>query len=1808
LTEPALRSNPYPGPRSFEVGETLYGRERETRQLLNLLIAERIVLLYSPSGAGKTSLIQAALIPNLVAEGFRVLPPLRVSLQAGEAVSSVRNRYIFSLLLSLEARLDQAEQTPVAQLAGMTLAEYLAQPHTQRIGFLPHEDDDWDGDVLIFDQFEEILTIDPSDRAGKQAFFAEVGAVLQARNRWALFAMREEFLAGLDPYRLPIPTRFATTFRLELLGPDAARQAMQRPARAQQVDFTDAAAQRLADDLRTVREMQPDGATVTKLGDAIEPVQLQVVCLRLWNNLAADDNVIDVDDLEGVGDVDSALATYYADSLTRIATETGVLPHAIRTWVHSLITESGFRTQLLQGPNQGLAEAAIWPLVDAHLIRAERRRGATWFELAHDRLVAPVQQDNTAWFAANLSTLQRQAALWAKENRPSGLLLREAELVEAEQWAAMHPDLADFEADFLNASRNERARSEREARQTQRIRWLAIGATVVGLLALVAAVWGWGERGRAETESMRANEKEQEAIQQANLAFTRQLLAQADQFYAADPLLGLRLALEADAHLLQDEPALRTQIVRQTRNYLAQGKIASLGANVAAFMDLLGTPWFIVKSNAENGKDQLRSDADGSLVAELPGAVSRINPVSDTFPVFVVDYKGDTPGELRSKADGSLVPGLAVSVTVVYPVEDAFPFFVVYYEGDTPGELHSKVDGSLVTGLPGVVNWVTPVNNTFPFFVVSYVDDTPAELRRKADGSLVPELAGAVSRVDLVSDVSPFFVMHYDDKTPAELRRKDDGSLLAGLTAPVARVDSVGPMSPFLVISYAGGAPAELRRKADGARITELPGSVDRVYTVSEESNFFVVAYKGRMPGELRRKTDGSRITELPGSVSGVYTLNEESTFFGVSYAGGAPGELRSKADGSLVTELAGWVNRIDSVTAAFPFFVVLYADDMLDELRRKADGSRVTALAGAVSWTNPVSDVFPFFVVDYEGDTPSELRRKADGSPVPGLAGAVSWFESVSDTFPFFVMHYEGAIPSELRRKNDGSPVPGLAGAVDWINPVSDVFPFFVVNYAGDMPGELRSKADGSLVPGLTGSVIGVDPVSDVFPFFVVDYADDTPSELRNKADGSLMPGLASAVGGVYSVSDAFPFFVVNYAGDTPDELRSKLDGSLVPGLAGAVSSVYPGSDAFPFFVVDYDGDTLSELRSKLDGSLMPGLAGAVNRVNPGSDVFPFFVVDYDGDTPAELRSKLDGSLVSGLAGSVSSVDPISEASPYFVVNYAGDTPGELRSKADGSLVTELPGPVRLSIAVSAASQFFVVYYKGDTPSELRRKLDGSLVTELPGSLVWGGPTNDASTFFVGQSASDAPGELRSETDGTLIMRSVRTLGYAPYRAQGYFFVERSDNHHTELWQIDPLRRLVDLGIGLPWADSKLPEDALVFKDEVQTLAIRYEDGRGYLLDLTWLEAMQERAFTDGISSAELVSVACLPFAIHPFDESLLHSMDYLVQDVEFLGERPTLACPQPLRLVEQGRQAARQLDLAAASELFRAAIAQDATLAIEPESAAARVAGESLARHARLLHLQGELDGAAMKFAEARSHAPSIEISPDLQRLVASQLSTGQAFLRSGEIVSATLRFDALVAMDETFGAGTLDQASRVAVAQAYATIGETLAQEGKVKAATSVFAKAIALDPALHIDPGAQATTLAAQTLLDRGRGLARNQHIEEAVEAFAAALALDPSIAIAAEEEARRLAAEALVAQGQTLAKWGNGQGALVKFAAAQALDPSLELDPVAEVTRLAPTPTATPNAQSPLATPTPICKSLLATPTMTPDSVPESESE
>ena len=100
-----MKDNPYVGPRPYERQDrhNFFGREREARELRALILSEREVLFYAQSGAGKTSLLNARVIPALEVEGFLVLPLTRVGseLPPGIDASAVDNVFVFGTLLAL---------------------------------------------------------------------------------------------------------------------------------------------------------------------------------------------------------------------------------------------------------------------------------------------------------------------------------------------------------------------------------------------------------------------------------------------------------------------------------------------------------------------------------------------------------------------------------------------------------------------------------------------------------------------------------------------------------------------------------------------------------------------------------------------------------------------------------------------------------------------------------------------------------------------------------------------------------------------------------------------------------------------------------------------------------------------------------------------------------------------------------------------------------------------------------------------------------------------------------------------------------------------------------------------------------------------------------------------------------------------------------------------------------------------------------------------------------------------------------------------------------------------------------------------------------------------------------------------------------------------------------------------------------------------------------------------------------------------------------------------------------------------------
>jgi hypothetical protein len=269
--------NPYVGPRAFTraEGDRFFGREREARELLARVIAERLVLFYAQSGTGKTSLLNTRLIPQLQAEGYAVLPVGRVSGELPAGVGDVHNIFSFNLLLHLE----QSDGDP-SRFTRMSLKDFLAGLSSDdgehyyydasvALG-AASEEYETPVHVLVVDQFEEIFTTHLERWQDRADFFQQLEEVMVADPLlWVVLSLREDYAAALDPYAPLLANRMRARFYMQRMGCEAALEAARRPAERYGRPFAPGVAEQLVDNLRQIRVREE---TTTKPGEFVEPV------------------------------------------------------------------------------------------------------------------------------------------------------------------------------------------------------------------------------------------------------------------------------------------------------------------------------------------------------------------------------------------------------------------------------------------------------------------------------------------------------------------------------------------------------------------------------------------------------------------------------------------------------------------------------------------------------------------------------------------------------------------------------------------------------------------------------------------------------------------------------------------------------------------------------------------------------------------------------------------------------------------------------------------------------------------------------------------------------------------------------------------------------------------------------------------------------------------------------------------------------------------------------------------------------------------------------------------------------------------------------------------------------------------------------------------------------------------------------------------------------------------------------------------------------------------------------------------------
>src|ERR1700730_4994839 len=330
-------SGPFVGPRPYTYSDALFfsGRRREVRDLSSLIVANQVVVLYGPAGVGKTSLLNAGLIPRLKAEDFQILPTVRLMpFNTKSKCNPGTNIFVESTLLSLMAH-------DTAPSGARTIDECLKS--------LPRQVDSvgWTRPrIVIIDQCEELFMRQLHDNsqshyAACTEFLRQLAeVVLSEKILRVLFVVREESLGALAPVAPPLPYNLDTRYCLYPLDSTRAVEVLRAGAQAFGRSFASGVADSIVASIEAPSEHM--------IGYEVSPVLLQVTATSIWRRLEKD--VVTITDYEaGSEAVEIALQESYDDIVRGVAAEEMISEAKLREWIERELFRNDFRLALAAG-------------------------------------------------------------------------------------------------------------------------------------------------------------------------------------------------------------------------------------------------------------------------------------------------------------------------------------------------------------------------------------------------------------------------------------------------------------------------------------------------------------------------------------------------------------------------------------------------------------------------------------------------------------------------------------------------------------------------------------------------------------------------------------------------------------------------------------------------------------------------------------------------------------------------------------------------------------------------------------------------------------------------------------------------------------------------------------------------------------------------------------------------------------------------------------------------------------------------------------------------------------------------------------------------------------------------------------------------------------------------------------------------------------------------------------------------------------------------------------------------------------------
>lgn len=405
----------YPGLQPFETKDAglFYGRDRETRALYAQVMVEKMVVLFSKSGMGKSSLLNAGLTPLL--DKTNILP-LRIRLS--NTASALKEQFLQEL--GRDEFHENVTLDPALRSSNATLWEQVKAATFTKNGATAVP-------LFILDQFEEIFTLytpdlrqqfirelaDLTNGTPPEPYLVRLRARIEAGEKFDvpllessprckfIFSIRSDLLHLLNALSPVIPDIMRSRFELLPFGREQAEEAITLPAMIRDPKHTFASRPFHYDEASLdtlINYLSKNGA------EDVESFQLQILCQYIERliisgnksagsspgNASSKTTVVTPGLFGGEEGLKTILRNFYTDQIGALPAEKQLIAREIIE--EQLITESERRRSVAEDDllHFHADKSLLDQLVEMRLLRKEPRLKTFYYEISHDTLVPPI--------------------------------------------------------------------------------------------------------------------------------------------------------------------------------------------------------------------------------------------------------------------------------------------------------------------------------------------------------------------------------------------------------------------------------------------------------------------------------------------------------------------------------------------------------------------------------------------------------------------------------------------------------------------------------------------------------------------------------------------------------------------------------------------------------------------------------------------------------------------------------------------------------------------------------------------------------------------------------------------------------------------------------------------------------------------------------------------------------------------------------------------------------------------------------------------------------------------------------------------------------------------------------------------------------------------------------------------------------------------------------------------------------------------------------------------------------------------------